>query len=34
MLYFELFCWLFVSGSRSVTSVGKEKANLSAIVCM
>ena len=33
MSYFVFFCWLFIcNGSGSVTSVGEERANLSAIV--
>ena len=34
MSYFIFFCWLFIyiSGSGSITSVGEERANLSAIV--
>ena len=33
MSYFVLFCCLFyVSGSGSITSVGEERANLSAVV--
>ena len=35
MSYFVLFCWLFklyVSGSGSITSVGEERAYLSAII--
>ena len=33
MSYFVFFCWLFIcSGSGSITSVGEERANLSAIV--
>ena len=33
MSYFIFFCWLlYVSGSGSITSVGEERANLSAIV--
>ena len=33
MSYFVFFCWLFIyiSGSESITSVGEERANLSAI---
>ena len=26
-------CYLYVSGSGSITSVGEERANLSAVVC-
>ena len=33
MLYFVLFCFYFyVSGRESITSVGEERANLSAVV--
>ena len=32
MSYFVFFCWLYVSGSGSITSVGEERANVSAIV--
>ena len=33
MSYFVFFCWLFVcKHSGSITSVGEERANLSAIV--
>ena len=33
MSYFVFFCWLFyVSGSGSITSVGRERANSPAIV--
>ena len=35
MSYFVFYCWLFirdVSCSRSITSVGEARANLSAIV--
>ena len=34
MSYFVFFCWLFlyVSASGSITSVGDERSNLSAIV--
>ena len=31
MSYFVFFCWLFIC-SESITSVGEERANLSAIV--
>ena len=31
MSYF-VFCYLYLSGSGSITSVGEERANLSAIV--
>ena len=35
MSYFVFFVgYLYVSGSGLVTSVGKERANLSAIVCL
>ena len=32
MSYFVFFCWLFISGSGSITSVGEERANLSDMV--
>ena len=32
MSYFVFFCCLFVNGSGSITSVGEERANLSAVV--
>ena len=33
MSYFVFFCWyLYVSGSGTITSVGEERANLSASV--
>ena len=33
MSYFVFFCWLFIiSDSGSITLVGEERANLSAIV--
>ena len=32
MSYFVSFCWLYVSGSGSITSVREERANLSDIV--
>ena len=35
MSYFVFFCWfLYVSCSGSITSVGEERANLSAIACL
>ena len=32
MSYFVFFCLLLICGSGSITSVGEERANLSAIV--
>ena len=32
MSYFVFICCVCVSGSRSITSVGEERANLSAVV--
>ena len=31
---YSFVIYLYVSGSGSITSVGKERANLSAVVCL
>ena len=33
-VYFFVFFYLYVNGSESITSVGEERANLSAVVCL